>query len=65
MEVSQWNDEKQAYDLPSEVTLYRQVAPTLTSVKTYKMNETQDNMYLSSRMMVMESLDSHLLATNN
>jgi len=29
------------------------------------MNETQDNMYLSSRMMVMESLDSHLLATNN
>ena len=65
VEVSQWNDEKQAYDLPSEVTLYRQVAPSLTSVKTYKMNETQDNMYLSSRMMVMESLDSHLLATNN
>ena len=65
VEVSQWNAEKQAYDLPSEVTLYRQVAPSLTSVKTYKMNETQDNMYLSSRMMVMESLDSHLLATNN
>ena len=65
VEVSQWNAEKQAYDLPSEVTLYRQVAPSLTSVKTYKMNETQDNMYLSSRMMVMESLDSRLLATNN
>jgi hypothetical protein len=62
VEVSQWNDAKQAYDLPSEVTLYRQVAPSLTSVKTYKMNETQDNMYLTSRMMVMESLDSQLLA---
>ena len=63
VEVSQWNADKQSYDLPSEVTLYRQVAPNLTSVKTYKMNESQDNMYLSSRMMVMESLDSHLLAT--
>ena len=63
VEVSQWNAKKQAYDLPSEVTLYRQVAPSLTSVKTYKMNETQDNMYLTSRMMVMDSLDSQLLAT--
>ena len=62
VEVSKWDGEKQAYDLPSEVTLYRAVAPNLTSVKTYRMNETKDNMYLSSRMMVMESLDSRLLA---
>ena len=62
VEVSHWNAEKQAYDLPSEVTLYRSQAPNLTTVKTYKMNETQDNMYLSSSMVVMEPLDSRLLA---
>ena len=62
VEVSYWNKEKQAYDLPAEVTLYRSQAPNLTTVKTYKMNEKQDNMYLSSSMIVMESLDSQLLA---
>ncbi len=62
VEVSKWNAEKQAYDLPSEVTLYRSVSPLLTSVKTYRMNETKDNMYLSDRMVVMESIDSRLLA---
>jgi hypothetical protein len=62
VEVSHWNKEKQAYDLPSEVTLYRSQAPNLTTVKTYKMNEKQDNMYLSSSMVVMEPLDTHLLA---
>ena len=62
VEVSHWNKEKQAYDLPSEVTLYRSQAPNLTTVKTYKMNETQDNMYLSSSMVMMEPLDSRLLA---
>ena len=62
VEVSHWNAEKQQYDLPSEVTLYRSQAPNLTMVKTYKMNETQDNMYLSSSMVVMEPLDSRLLA---
>ena len=62
VEVSSWNAEKRAYDLPSEVTLYRSQAPNLTTVKTYKMNETHDNMYLTSRMVVMEPLDGNLLA---
>ena len=62
VEVSSWNADKQAYDLPSEVTLYRSQAPNLTSVKTYKMNETHDNMYLTSRTVVMEPLDGNLLA---
>ena len=62
VEVSKWNAEKQAYDLPSEVTLYRSVGPSMTSVRTYRMNETQDNMYLADRMIVMEPIDSRLLA---
>jgi hypothetical protein len=62
VEVSYWNSDKQQYDLPAEVTLYRSQAPNLTTVKTYKMNEKQDNMYLSSSMIVMEPLDSQLLA---
>jgi len=62
VEVSQWNNETQTYDLPSEVTLYRSQAPNLTTVKTYKMNETHDNMYLSSRMIVMEPIENSLLA---
>ena len=63
VEVSQWNADKQAYDLPSEVTLYRSQAPNLTSVKVYKMNETRDNMYLTSRMVMMEPLNANLLAS--
>ena len=63
VEVSYWDKEKQAYDIPSEVTLYRSQAPSLTSVKTYKMNEKKDNMYLLSSMIVMEPLDNRLLAT--
>ena len=62
VEVSQWNADKLAYDLPSEVTLYRSLAPNLTTVKTYKMNETHDNMYLTSRTVVMEPIDTNLLA---
>ena len=63
VEVSQWNADKQAYDLPSEVTLYRSQAPNLTTVKTYKMNEAHDNMYLTSRTVVMEPLETaNLLA---
>ena len=62
VEVSHWNSEKQAYDLPSEVTLYRSQAPNLTTVKTYKMNEKQDNMYLTSSMVVMEPIENSLLA---
>ena len=61
-EVSQWNADKQTYDIPSQVTLYRSQAPNLTTVKTYKMNETHDNMYLTSRTVVMEPLDAYLLA---
>ena len=62
VEVCAWNANKQTYDLPSEVTLYRSQAPNLTTVKTYKMNETHDNMYLTSRMVVMEPLATNLLA---
>ncbi|MBR5325020.1 MAG: DUF3836 domain-containing protein [Prevotella sp.] len=62
VEVSYWDKEKQAYDIPSEVTLYRSQAPSLTSVKTYKMNEKKDNMYLLSSMIVMEPVDNRLLA---
>ena len=62
VEVSMWNAEKQTYDIPSQVTLYRSQAPNLTTVKTYKMNKTHDNMYLTSRTVVMEPLDTDLLA---
>ena len=62
VEVSRWNSEKQKYDLPSEVTLYRSQAPNLTTVRTYKMNDTQDNMYLSSSMVIMEPIENSLLA---
>ena len=62
VEMSYWNADKQQYDLPTEVTLYRSQAPNLTTVKTYKMNETQDNMYLTSSMVMMEPLDDRLLA---
>ena len=62
MEVSYWNAEQQQYDLPTEVTLYRSQAPNLTTVKTYKMNDQKDNMFLSSSMVVMEPLDDRLLA---
>lgn len=62
LEVSYWNNQKQAYNLPAEVTLYRSQAPNLTSVKIYKMNEKQDNMYLSGSMIVMEPIEYRLLA---
>lgn len=62
VEVSQWNNDTQSYDLPSEVTLYRSQAPNLTTVKTYKMNETHDNMFLTSRMIIMEPIENSLLA---
>ena len=62
VEMSYWNAEKQQYDLPMEVTLYRSIAPDLTTVKTYKMNEQQDNMFMTSSMVMMEPLDSRLLA---
>ena len=63
VEVSEWNANKQTYDIPSQVTLYRSQAPNLTSVKIYKMNETCDNMYLTSRAVMMEPLNANLLAS--
>ena len=57
VEMSYWNAEQQQYDLPTEVTLYRSMAPNLTTVKTYKMNEQQYNMFLTSSMVMMEPLD--------
>ena len=62
VEVRHWNAEKQQYELPQEVTLYRSATPNLTTVKTYKMNEAKDNMFLTSSMIVMEPLDNRLLA---
>ena len=57
METSKWDAAQKGYDLPIEVTLYREVAPNVTSVKTFKMNETKDNMYLVNRMLCMEPLE--------
>ena len=57
METSKWDTTLNLYDLPIEVTLYRKVAPNLTSVKTYKMNAAKDNMFLTDRMLCMESLE--------
>lgn len=62
VEVSYWNAGKQQYDLPTEVTLYRSQGPNVTTVKTYRMNEAQDNMFLTNSMVVMEPLDNRLLA---
>ena len=62
VETSKWDAEAQAYDIPAEVTLYREIAPSVTSVKTFKMNDAKDDMYLSDRMVVMEPISSNLLA---
>ena len=64
IEVNHWNSKKQVYDLPTEVILFRSQAPNLTKVKTYKMNEKMDNMYLSSSMLLMEPLGIHLPTAN-
>ena len=68
MESSKWDAQQNSYDLPFKVTLYREVAPSVTSVKTFKMNAAKDNMYLTDRMLCMESLEqisNHLIATMN
>lgn len=67
METCKWDAEKSAYDVPSEVTLYREVAPSVTSVKTYRMNEAKNDMVLTNRMLCMEPLEmiaGRLLAVN-
>ena len=57
METSKWDTTLQAYDLPMEVTLYREVAPNVTSVRTFKMNEAKNDMYLVNSLLCMESLE--------
>lgn len=62
VEVSSWNAEAQAYDLPNEVTLYRSVAPAVTSVKTYLLDKEKNDVRLSNRIFVMEPTENLLLA---
>ena len=64
VETCHFNATTGTYDLPEEVTLYRTVSPSVTSVKTYRMNETKDDMYMSNKMLVMEPINHRLLATN-
>ena len=56
VEISKWDVAKQAYDLPSEVTLYREVA-SMTSVKTYKMNAAKNDMYLVNSLLCLEPFE--------
>ena len=56
METSKWDAERQTYDIPSEVTLFREVAPSVTSVKTYRMNEAKNDMYLTNSLLCMEPI---------
>ena len=58
METSKWDAAQKGYDLPFEVTLYREVAPNVTSVKTFKMNDAKNDMYLLNSLLCMESLES-------
>ena len=58
METSKWDTAKQTYDLPSEVTLCREIAPSMTSIKTYKMNAEKNDMYLINSLLCMESLEA-------
>jgi hypothetical protein len=57
IETSKWDAKQHGYGLPLEVTLYREVAPCVTSVRTFKMNEKKDNMYLTDRLLCMQSLE--------
>ena len=56
METSKWDAAKQVYDLPSEVTLYREVA-SMTSVKTYRMNAEKNDMYLVNSLLCLEPFE--------
>lgn len=58
METSKWDTSQKVYDLPMEVTLYREVAPSVTSVKTFRMNKTKDDMILTNSLLCMEPLDA-------
>ena len=62
VETSYYDVNAAAYDLPMEVTLYRTVSPSVTSVRIYKMNANKDDMYLKNKMLVMDPVAEHLLA---
>ena len=57
VETSKWDMDRNTYDVPSEVTLYREIAPSVTSVKTFKMNEAKNDMYLINSLLCMEPLE--------
>ena len=66
METYKWDASRQTYDLPEEVTLYREVAPNVTSVKNYRMNASKNDVYLTNSLLCMEPLEvisNRLLAT--
>ena len=66
METCKWDASRQTYDLPEEVTLYREVAPNVTSVKNYRLNAAKNDVYLTESLLCMEpleSISSRLLAT--
>ena len=58
VETSKGDAVAQAYDVPAGVTLYREVAPSMTSVKTFRMNAAKDDMYLIHSMLCMEPLEA-------
>jgi len=58
VETSKWDAVAQAYDVPAEVTLYREIAPSVTSVKTFRMNAAKDDMYLVNSLLCMEPLEA-------
>ena len=65
METCKWDASRQTYDLPEEVTLYREVAPNVTSVKNYRLNAAKNDVTLTNSLLCMEPLDivsSRLLA---
>ena len=57
METCKWDPIRQCYDMPSEVTLYREVAPNVTSVKNYRLNAAKNDVYLTNSLLCMEPLD--------
>ena len=65
METCKWDAIRQCYDMPEEVTLYREVAPNVTSVKNYRLNAAKNDVTLTNSLLCMEPLDivsSRLLA---
>ena len=65
METCKWDPIRQCYDMPEEVTLYREVAPNVTSVKNYRLNAAKNDVTLTNSLLCMEPLDivsSRLLA---